>query len=88
MFHKSTTSLRLWFWAIYLLSSTRFQISYRELERELGVSYRTAQRMFERISDALEGVQLGPEPAAVVEPPPQPSAFSARPAWQGRRRRS
>jgi len=27
IFHKSTTSLQLWFWAIYLMSSTRCGIS-------------------------------------------------------------
>jgi transposase-like protein len=74
IFHKSTTSLRLWFWAVFLLASTRFQISHRQLERELGVSYATARRMLERITAALEGVSIGPAPTA--------------PAWQARRRRS
>jgi transposase len=42
IFHKSSTSLRLWFHAMYLMTSTRCGISAKQLERELGVSYRTA----------------------------------------------
>jgi transposase len=49
IFHKSSTSLHLWFYAIYLMSSTRCGISAKQLERELGVAYRTAWRMFRLI---------------------------------------
>jgi hypothetical protein len=49
IFHKSTTSLQLWFWAIYLMSSTRCGISAKQLEREIGVTYKTAHRMFKQI---------------------------------------
>lgn len=54
IFHKSTTSLQLWFWAIYLMSSTRCGISAKELEREIGVTYKTAHRMFKQIRTLLE----------------------------------
>src|SRR4051812_11513689 len=53
IFHKSSTSLRLWFHAIYLMTSTRCGISAKQLERELGVSYRTAWRMMNRIRNEL-----------------------------------
>lgn len=53
IFHKSTTSLHLWFWAIFLLSSTRCGISAKQLEREIGVSYPTAWRMFKQIRSLL-----------------------------------
>jgi transposase len=53
IFHKSTTSLQLWFWAIYLMSSTRCGISAKQLEREVGVTYKTAHRMFKRIRSLL-----------------------------------
>jgi transposase-like protein len=49
IFHKSSTSLQLWFHAIYLMSSTRCGISAKQLEREIGVTYKTAWRMFHRI---------------------------------------
>lgn len=59
IFHKSTTSLQMWFWAIYLMSSTRCGISAKQLEREIGVTYKTAHRMFKKIRSLL---QDGDEP--------------------------
>jgi transposase-like protein len=53
IFHKTTTSLQLWFWAVYLMSSTRCGISAKQLEREIGVSYPTAHRMFKQIRSLL-----------------------------------
>ena len=53
IFHKSTVSLQLWFWAVYLLSSTRCGISAKQLEREIGVTYKTAHRMFKLIRTLL-----------------------------------
>lgn len=53
IFHKSTTSLQLWFWAIFLMSSTRCGISAKQLEREIGVTYPTAHRMFKQIRTLL-----------------------------------
>lgn len=54
IFHKSTVSMQLWFWAIYLMSSTRCGISAKQLEREIGVSYKTAHRMFKQIRSLLQ----------------------------------
>lgn len=53
IFHKSSTSLRLWFHALYLMTSTRCGISAKQLERELGCHYKTAWRMFNRIRNEL-----------------------------------
>ena len=53
IFHKSSTSLHLWFYAIYLMTSTRCGISAKQLERELGVTYKTAWRMFREIRSLL-----------------------------------
>ena len=55
MFEKSTTSLHLWFYAIYLVASTRCGISAKQLEREIGVTYKTAHRMMKRIRTELMG---------------------------------
>lgn len=49
IFHKSSTPLTLWFYAIFLMTSTRAGISAKQLERELGVTYKTAWRMFHQI---------------------------------------
>jgi transposase-like protein len=53
IFHKSSTSLKLWFHAMYLMTSTRCGISAKQLERELGVHYKTAWRMFNKIRNEL-----------------------------------
>jgi transposase len=53
IFHKSSTSLKLWFHAMYLMTSTRCGISAKQLERELGVTYKTAWRMFTLIRNEL-----------------------------------
>src|SRR5256886_13946538 len=53
IFHKSSTSLQLWFYAIYLITSTRCGISAKQLEREIGVGYKTAWRMFNLIRNSL-----------------------------------
>jgi transposase len=64
MFHKSSTSLQLWFYAMHLMTSTRCGISAKQIERELGVTYKTAWRMAKLIrqelmaddGEALEGL--------------------------------
>jgi transposase-like protein len=53
IFEHSSTSLHLWFEAIYLMSSTRCGVSAKHLERELGVTYKTAWRMFHQIRKLL-----------------------------------
>ncbi len=53
IFHKSSTSLHLWFYAMYLMTSTRCGISAKQLERELGVTYKTAWRMAKLIRQEL-----------------------------------
>ena len=53
IFEKSSTSLHLWFYAMYLMTSTRCGISAKQLERELGVTYKTAWRMAHLIRNKL-----------------------------------
>ena len=53
IFHKSSTSLHLWFYAMYMITSTRCGISAKQLGRELGVTYKTAWRIFNRIRYSL-----------------------------------
>jgi transposase-like protein len=53
VFHKSSTALHLWLYAIYLITSTRCGISAKQLEREIGVGYKTAWRMFNLIRNSL-----------------------------------
>lgn len=49
IFHKSDTDLKLWFYAIFLFSSSKNGVSAKELERQLGVTYKTAWRMCNQI---------------------------------------
>lgn len=49
LFEKSRTPLQLWFYAIYLFTTTRHGVSGKELERQLGVTYKTAWRMGQMI---------------------------------------
>jgi len=49
IFHKSATSLHLWFYAMYLMTSTRCGISAKQLGREIGVTYKCAWRIFNRL---------------------------------------
>src|SRR6201981_129886 len=60
IFEKSSTSLRLWFYAAYLMGSTRCGISAKQIQRETGVTYKTAWRMFKQIRQLLseDGLQL------------------------------
>ncbi len=61
IFHGSATSLHLWFYAMYLMTSTRCAVSAKHLERELGVTYKTAWRMANLIRNKLM-VEDGDEP--------------------------
>jgi transposase-like protein len=49
IFQDSRTPLRVWFYAIYLFVATRHGVSGKELERTLGVTYKTAWRMGQQI---------------------------------------
>lgn len=67
IFHKSTTSLQLWFWAIYLISSSKCGISAKQLGREIGVTYKTAHRMLKQIRTLLADNSDGPTLTGEVE---------------------
>lgn len=58
VFAKSSTPLKSWFYAMYLIASTRAGISSKQLQRELGVTYKTALRMHHQIM-ALFDEDLG-----------------------------
>src|SRR3984957_21173455 len=59
IFHKSPTPLRLWFYAMYLMGSTRCGISAKQIQRETGVTYKTAWRMFKQIRTLMsEDIRL------------------------------
>ena len=54
------TPLTTWFYAMYLMSATRCGISAKQIERETGVTYKTAWRMFKQIRSMLSPEKSGP----------------------------
>src|ERR1035438_5937671 len=60
IFEKTTTPLSLWFYAMYLMSATRCGISAKQIQRETGVTYKTAWRMFKQIRSMLTDEASGP----------------------------
>jgi transposase-like protein len=54
LFEKSTTPLRIWFFALFLMTYTRDGLSSKQLQKELGVTYKTAWRMHKNIRRLME----------------------------------
>jgi len=63
IFQDSRTPLQKWFYAIYLFIATRHGVSGKEMQRALGVTYKTASRMGHQIRDLMDKVDnfQGPE---------------------------
>ena len=53
IFQDSRTSLQTWFYAIYLFIATRHGVSGKEMQRAVGVTYKTAWRMGHQIRDLM-----------------------------------
>ena len=60
-FEQTRTPLQLWFYAIYLFTTTRNGVAAKELQRQLGVTYKTAWRMAGLIREHMATVD-GEEP--------------------------
>ncbi|MCL4406246.1 MAG: hypothetical protein M1586_01030 [Patescibacteria group bacterium] len=60
IFNKSDTPLHLWFYAIFLLTTSKNGVSAKELQRHLGVTYKCAWRITHRIRRGLidKGISL------------------------------
>lgn len=55
-FEASRTSLQTWFYAIYLFTTSRHGVSAKELQRQLGVTYKCAWRMGHEIRKHMADV--------------------------------
>jgi transposase len=55
-FEQTRTPLQLWFYAIHLFTTTRNGVAAKELERQLGVTYKTAWRMAGLIREHMANV--------------------------------
>ncbi len=61
IYEGSTTPLQLWFYAMFLFTKSRNGVSAKELERQLGVTYKTAWRIGHKIREHMARVD-GEEP--------------------------
>lgn len=52
-FERSRTPLQNWYYAMYLISATSHGVSSKELQRQLGCTYKTAWRMGHEIKRHL-----------------------------------
>jgi len=66
-FEKSRTSLQTWFYAIYLFTTSRHGVSAKELQRQLGVTYKCAWRMGHEIRKHMADVDGEDGLSGIVE---------------------
>ena len=59
-FERSRTSLQKWFYALYLFTTSRHGVPAKELQRQLGVTYKTAWRMGHEIRKYMGTVDGDP----------------------------
>lgn len=67
IFEKSTTPLNLWFFAMYMMTSTRHGVAAKELERQLGVTYKCAWRMAHEIRKLMATADNGGKLSGHIE---------------------
>ena len=66
-FAKSHTPLQKWFYAMYLFTTTRHGVPAKELQRQLGVTYKTAWRMGHEIRKYMARVDGETPLGGIVE---------------------
>lgn len=54
IFHKSSTKLTDWFFAIFLMSNSKNGVSAKEIERHLGVTYKCAWRIAKQVRSLMK----------------------------------
>ena len=67
IFEKSSRPLTDWFYVMFLVSSSRCGVAAKQVERELGVNYKTAWRMLNKVRNALMDESNEPPLSGTVE---------------------
>ena len=86
IFHKSRTTLTKWFFAMYLMTSTRHGVAAKEVERQLGVTYKCAWRMCHELRKlmAVGRSHVGPLARRRTSRSTKRSSAVKRKAWRSR----
>jgi len=59
IFHKSRTKLSIWFFAMYLMTSTRHGVAAKEIERQCGMTYKCAWRICHELRKLMATADAG-----------------------------
>jgi transposase-like protein len=54
IFHKSSTPLKTWFFALFLMTASKNGVAAKEIERQTGVTYKTAWRMAHQLRKLMD----------------------------------
>ncbi len=68
-FERSRTSLKTWFYVMFLFCATRNGLSAKEIQRQIGVTYKTAWRMGHEIRKYMGWVDGDTRLGGVGRPP-------------------
>jgi predicted RNA-binding Zn-ribbon protein involved in translation (DUF1610 family) len=67
IFHKSRTKLTHWFFAMYLMTSTRHGVAAKEVQRQTGVTYKCAWRICHELRKLMASADHGGKLSGHVE---------------------
>jgi len=67
VFEHSPTPLTDWFYAMYLMTATRNGVSAKELQRQLGVTYKCAWRIGHQLRDLMSARDKANNPGPIQE---------------------
>jgi transposase len=70
VFARTTTPLKTWFYVIYLMAATGCGITAKQIQRETGVTYKTAWRTLCHLRQSIVSKQAEPAPSTLEKDKP------------------